>query len=315
MADLSHTLLLIKPSCPHDKHRKSHWEKEEREEETNDIDDRIKKIKCQLDRLSDLSSDDLELDSGSLDHIRSLECVEVSEEEEAGVNIWDLCDVRRKNTKGCGCQRHPFLVGEEFMINEDLNVLKNKVMHKSDVIISCYKKKLLECEENKCSVQKLLEKYKEKNFRLKEKLNKYSESLARCEADKKKIMSGAKKCEKEIKELKGGCLLKNKIKCQVDNLDLSLDLCKKNKGTIIKNISCVESKMKRCDKINIKLECVVQGLAQEICKLNKKVSLLIQQNEQLAKENINLKEHLAKTLKTLKWLCDKYNALRRKRPL
>jgi len=57
---------------------------------------------------------------------------------------------------------------------------------------------------------------------------------------------------------------------------------------------------------------LVRELKEENNKLNHKVKLLVCQNEELRKENADLKKQLAKTLSNLKCLCEKYNALKEK---
>jgi len=60
------------------------------------------------------------------------------------------------------------------------------------------------------------------------------------------------------------------------------------------------------------LECLVKHLKEEIEKLKKKVKLLEYQNAKLIKENANLKQQLGETLETLRILCAKYKALKKK---
>jgi len=131
-------------------------------DESNEIDDRIKKIKLQLDKLSDTHEEQCDDDSDCDDkehikHIGEIECREVTDEEEKSVSNWDLCEFK-KICKPC---KHEC---GQFAIDEDLCTFKNKVIKKAEIIISCYKKKLLECEENKCQLEKCLEKCKQKKI-------------------------------------------------------------------------------------------------------------------------------------------------------
>jgi FtsZ-binding cell division protein ZapB/uncharacterized coiled-coil protein SlyX len=319
-------------------------------EKTNEINDRIIKIKLQLDRLSDLEEeqceddDDYCDDKAYIEHIGKIECREISEDEEKCAANWDLCELK-KTHKPC-----KYECGQ-FAIDEDLNVFKNKVIKKAEIIISCYKKKLLECEKNKCHFEKCLQKCKKRSIVLEKELGKCHNFLKCCEEEKKEIMRQAKKCEKEL-----ACLLekyfvlecdykrkkeelekchnknkhlveelhrikceldiclsnKNKLKEQVEHLYCALESCKKDKARLLEIISKLEEKLKKCEHENTKLECLVRELKEEIHKLNKKVKLLIHQNKELAHENADLKKQLGKTLTTLKCLCDKYNALKEK---
>lgn len=310
----------------------------------NDIDDRIRKIKQQLDDLSD-SEEDLDEDKIYEKHIDKFECREISEEEEKCASEWDLCEFKRNVCKPC---KH---VCGEFAINEDLDVFKNKVIKKAEIVISCYKKKLSECEEDRCSLEKCLKKCREKNRILSEKLRKCHERLECCEKEKCQIMIRAKKCEgrlslllekyqkleceyrkksnelrkcqcknselvKELLEMK--CKLekcersKEILKGKVEELYRSLNCCKKDKLRLVKIVSKLERRVNKCECENTKLICTIRELNEEIDKLKRKVQLLIHQNDELCKENANLKKRLEKTLKTLKCLCEKYDALKKK---
>jgi len=169
-----------------------------------------KKIKLQLDKLSDFDDDDKceennYDDKACIEHICKIECREVSEDEEKCASDWDLCELKKKTCKPC-----KYECGE-FAINEDLDIFKNKVIKKAEVIISCYKKKLLECEENKCELENCLQKCKHKNSILEKKLEKYQNSLKCCEDKKKNIMHKAKQCEKEL-----ACLLEKYFNLEVE---------------------------------------------------------------------------------------------------
>ncbi|XWV24772.1 hypothetical protein QJ856_gp1011 [Tupanvirus deep ocean] len=322
--------------------------------ETNEINDRIKKIKIQLDKLSNIEEDQCEDDNDDdyecddkayIEHIVDIECREITEDEEQSASKWDLCDFKKKTSKPC-----KYECGE-FAIDEDLNVFKTKVIKKAEIIIACYKKKLLECAKNKSELENLLQKSKQRNCLLEEKLKKCHQFLKNCEIEKKNIMHKAKKCEKElvcllekyhrieyeykkkkdeldkchgknallakeVHELKcelDKCLHdKNKFKDQVEKLFCALESCKKDKKHLHDVISKLKEKLKKYEHENTKLECTVRELREEIYRLNKKVKLLILQNKELSKENTDLRKQLGKTLATLKCLCDKYNALKKK---
>jgi len=306
-----------------------------------------------LDKLSDIDEEQCDDDDGNDDcdngryiqHIGEIECREITEEEEKSASQWNLCELKKKTPKPC-----KYECGE-FAIDEDLNVFKNKVIHKAEIIISCYKKKLMECEENKVNLEKCLQKSKHRNSLLESKLQKCHDFLKTCELEKKNIMQMAKKYEKEliallekyqeidceykkkkeelqkcqgknshlvveIDQLKcelEKCLHdKNKLKVEVEKLYSSLQSCKKDKHHLLKVISKLKEKLKRCECENTKLECTIRELREEIHKLNKKVKLLIHQNKELAEENQDLRRKLGKTLATLKCLCEKYNALKEK---
>ena len=105
---------------------------------------------------------------------------------------------------------------------------------------------------------------------------------------------------------------KNSIKIRVNELQEKLDICKKNKANLLKINDKLKISIKKCKKNNIRYTCSIKVLEEEIHKLNSKLKLLVQQNKDLHKENSNLKDKLTGTLRTLKWLCDKYMALKKK---
>jgi len=317
------------------------------DDKTSEIDEHIKKIKCRLDKLTEsekehLDSDDSDDDRTFIEHIDKTECREISDEEEKTASQWDLCELRR-DCKPC---KHEC---GDFAIDEDLDIFKNKVIKKAEVIISCYKKKLMECEQTNCHLQKSLHHCIEKNKVLECKLEECHKSLKCCEEDRKKLICRAKKYEKELacliekyckldavykhkKKEAERCHYKNKkllvelrnlkhqleeclcekkkLKEEVEKLYCQLQLCRKDKNQLLKNICKLQEKLKRCENENTKLQCLVRQLKEEIHKLNKKVSLLICQNRELRKENADLKKQLGKILGTLKCLCDRYNALK-----
>ncbi len=312
--------------------------------EPNEIDDRIKKIKVQLEKLSDTDEEFDYDDKEHIKHINDFKCKEVSDEEEKSASHWDLCELK-KSCKPC---KHEC---GKFAIDEDLHVFKNKVIKKAEIIISCYKKKLLECEENRHHLEKCLEKCRKNNCILEEKLDKCHCFLKECEEDKNKIMHKAKKCEKElafllkkyhelereykkkkeelekcrcnnahlIKELHNiKCELKkclhekDKLRKEVEKLHCALEACKRDKKHLLEIIHNLKEKIKKCECENSKLECIIRELKEEIHRLKRKVDLLICQNKELQEENDDLKKQLGKTLTTLKCLCEKYNALKEK---
>ena len=323
-------------------------------DKTNDFDDRIKRIKCHLDVLTDDTDDEKSEDyfgcrgcndKTYIEHINEIECREISEEEERCASEWDLCELKKKTCKPCQHQCG------EFAIDEDLNIFKKRVIKKAEVIISCYKKKLLECEKEKCELERCLEKCRQRNEVLNCELNKCNGSVKKCEEKKKDIMCSAKKCEEQLKcllekyreleeeykkkkselekchcknkrliediqqlkhELEKCLCEKNKLKEKVEELFSALIECKKEKAELLKIIQKLKEKLKKCECENTKLQYLIRELKEENHKLNKKVNLLICQNKELAKENADLKRQLGKTLATLKCLCDKYNALKEK---
>lgn len=338
------------------------------------ISDRIKKIKIQLEKLSDCEDDcksydccdDSENehcdecsntycnDNGDkycdnkihIEHIhKKKKYCHVSDEEEKCASEWDLCELKNKCTKPCRYECG------EFAIDEDLCVFKEKVIKKANIIISCYKNKLLECNEHKHRLERSLEESIIRNSCLEKKLSKCHHALQCCEKEKKNIMHNAKKCEKELEillckynelekeynnkthELKcckhpnkklieeienlkcqlDKCLHnKNQFKKEVDELHCKLVSCKNQKKKLLLIISKLEKKVRKCEKENTKLTCLVRELKEEIYKLNNRVHLLIRQNNELKRENTDLKKQLAKTLENLKCLCEKYNALKEK---
>lgn len=317
--------------------------------ESDEINDRIKKIKIQLDKLSDtdeeLHEEDLECKYDNEEYIKYIsdfKCREITDEEEKNVSQWDLCELK----KTCNPCKHEC---GKFAIDEDLHIFKNKVIEKAEIIISCYKNKLLECEENKRHFIKCLEKYKKNNCVIEEKLEKCYCFLKECEEDKNKITYEIKKCKKELaflfeeyRELereykkrkeelekchcKNDSLLKelhdikyrirkclhekNKLKKDINRLHCSLETCDLDKKHLLEIIYNTKVKINKCDCENIKLECIIRELEEEIHRLAKKVKLLICQNKKLQEQDTDLKKQLGKTLTTLKCLCEKYNALK-----
>ena len=212
----------------------------------NDIDDRIKKIKLQLDKLSDLEeeqckedneNDDCYNDKAYIEHIGNIECREISEEEEKNASNWDLCELRKKTYKPC-----KYECGK-FAINEDLDIFKSKVIRKAEVIISCYKKKLLECAENKCNLEKCLQKCKKRNEILEKKLKKCYNFLNCCEGEKKNIMCKAKKCEKEL-----ACLLEKyyTLECEYGKKKRELDKCHNKNKHLLRELQYIKCELEKC---------------------------------------------------------------------
>ncbi len=313
----------------------------------DEFDNRIKKIKTQLDELSnstDSESDNIQCTSEKvyIDHLVK-KCI--SDEEEESASKWDLCDYDNKTKQKCR-----YRCGN-FAIDEDLSTFKKKVIQKAELIISCYKKKLAECEESKSSLEKCLHECKQKNANLENKLTECRDLLNCCESEKKAIMKKVKKYEKELaqlfdklgqlenelivkkeeldkchgknkhlyreiqsikKQLESCVCEKAKLKENVDKLYDELRSCKYDKKQIIAVIAKLKEKNKKYEEQNAKLEYQVRELNEESIKLNNKVKLLICQNKELDEENTDLKNQLGKILETLKCLCDKYNALKEK---
>jgi len=105
---------------------------------------------------------------------------------------------------------------------------------------------------------------------------------------------------------------KEKLAETVDKLCKALECCKNDKKQLLAIIAKLREKNKKYEEQNAKLEFLVRKQREEIEKLNNKVKLLICQNKELEKENHDLKKKLAKILDTLKCLCDKYNALKKR---
>lgn len=320
-------------------------------DKNKDIDDRIKKIKKHLDTLSDACDDDGSSDEepDCLDNYKK--CFDyvnednISDDEEKSVTKWNLCELKKRTEKPykheCG----------EFVIDEDLHIFKKKVMRKAEIIIACYKKKLCECEKEKCELQMCLEKCQQKYNSVASKLQKCNCSMSKIEEKKKDIIVNAKKCEEELacllekygrleeeykkkksdldkchcknkysaeeineikRELEKCLAEKRKIKEKVNNLYNLLDEYQKEKAELLKIIKELKEKLARCEAKNTKLQCIIRQIKEENYRLHKKVELLIRQNNALTKENADLKKQLGKTLATLKCLCDKYNALKDK---
>jgi len=139
-------------------------------EKTIDIDERIKKIKEKLEHFSKLDDDD---------------------------DDNDLADKQADHEKGDNCKHSC----GKFIVDEDFEIFKKKIVKKAEVIIECYKKKLIKCEKDKCLLEKTLKECQEKNSKLEAKLKRCHESLKCCEEEKKRIMHQAKKCEEELRRL------------------------------------------------------------------------------------------------------------------
>lgn len=333
-------------SPPESNSCKLHYQGNCTREKTNDIDECIQRIRTKLDRLTEDDDDNCDLkkydNKTYIEHISKIECREISNEEEKSASKWDLCELR--SSKPC---KHQCGI---FAIDEDLNIFRKKVMQKAEIIISCYKKKLLECERSRKYLQESLRRCQEKHKHIKSKLDRGHYSLRYCENNKKKIMENAKKYEQELQcliekynELENlyqhkkeaeKCQNKNKhlikelqeiteqmeeclenrqrMKEEVNKLHDLLKNCKKDKYQLIKTINKLQHKLKKYEYENTRLQCAIRELKEEIHKLNKKVALLVLQNKELAKENTDLKKQLEKILETLMCLCNRYNALKNK---
>ena len=322
-----------------------------------EFDDRVRKIKCHLDNISNercLSDDYMDcvdcVDCVKFDNVdfkcdnyNSYKCGKISDEDERCASEWDLCHFKQKNCKPC-----QYECGE-FAIDEDLNVFKKKVMKKAEIIISCYKTKLLECEKEKCELEKCLERCMCQNEDLRCKLHQQSVYLEKCEDKKRDIMKNTSCCEEQLaclmkkyqqlndeynrkkselekcccknknlleelqyiaSELKKCDYERSKLKEKVEQLYCALEQCKKEKSELLIIIQKLNEKLRNCECEKSNLQLLVRELKEENYRLNKKVKLLIFQNKELTKENADLKKQLGNTLATLKCLCDKYNALK-----
>lgn len=326
-----------------------------------DIHDHVKKIKSQLDRIYESDKDDEKNDNDFeyIKHLSDVKISKVSDEEENSVTEWNLGELKKNS-----CKPYSHECGK-FVIDEDLNQFKCKVLRKAELIISCYKNKLDECNEKIQFLQCQLKKCRDENEKLHNSNKHCHKMLKECECEKKQIMKKAKECEKKLlcliekynkleqdyqhlekeyqkkkAELKK-CQCKNSLlikeiaelkteierlkkeleKCQhekkclreeVEKLELALQKCKKEKCELLHVIEKLEEKLKHSEEANEKLQYIIRKLKEENEKLERKVSLLICQNKELEKENADLKCQLGKTLSTLKCLCEKYNALKKK---
>ncbi|AYV85102.1 MAG: hypothetical protein Satyrvirus3_33 [Satyrvirus sp.] len=161
----------------------------------NDIIERIKKIKLQLDNLSTDEEDYGNSNNFGIDDIKYFDCINISEQEEIDVTKWDLCAKIKKN----GHKNFGHECGK-FVVNEDLNVFKKKVIHKTEIIVACYKKKIIICDENKCNLQKKLEDNKYKMDKLQKQLAEYYRILESYNKNKISLLKTIIRLEKKIQK-------------------------------------------------------------------------------------------------------------------
>jgi len=53
---------------------------------------------------------------------------------------------------------------DKFVVDEDFEIFKKKIVKKAETIIECYKKKLIKCEKDKCILEKNTERIPRKKF-------------------------------------------------------------------------------------------------------------------------------------------------------
>lgn len=324
-----------------------------------EIDERVENIRNHLHALSSEEQPQNE-------RYRKVPLVEFSDEDVRKALEWDLpCSPCR----GCPSPQGPCQSSShscpkppppckpchdrcgEFVIDEDIQEFKRKVIRKAEVIIGCYKKQLEECKKSRKALEESLKCCQKKNQALICKLKDCHHKLEKCQEEKCLIIKKAKKCseqlhellrryerleeeyrkkkaelekcrgrnahlEKEVAELKARlkhcCLEKKHLKEQVDKLFEALECCKREKHHLRQLVQALKEKLERCQKKICKQERVIRELQEEIDRLKQKVKMLLCQNEELTRENADLRKQLGRTLRTLKCLCDKYDALKEK---
>ena len=261
------------------------------EYKSTDIDDRIIKLKMQLDKFSDSDDDELE-DSICVEQIDDVEDKIITEDEEKSAIVWDLCEMlKKKSDKKC---KHEC---GQFAIDEELDVFKHKVIRKANIVISCYKNKMVEYENIKHQLENSLQKYNHKKMVLEEKLSKYSKLSDYLERENKRLLD-----DRHIRELRSS----SPKFCFGGGGSIR---CSESSSYQYKVVCTLQTRLEKYECESIKLEYMLRETNEQIDALKRKVALLIQQNKKLSNENIDLKQ-LEKILTNLKCLCDKYNAFK-----
>ena len=277
---------------------------------------RILKIRNQLDSCKESPIKRITGEKTYISHVSR----NVSDEEENTADQWDLCEPKKYN------KQYRFVCGK-FGINEDLETFRLKVIQKASIIIACYKKKLSECEQQKCNLEKIVDEYRQKKTAMKKELAEIKQHYAECNRKNKEIFKKLSEFEHKIpKTLKQNdnynfehqSKLSN-FQEQIAGLEHDFKSNREHKHSLSDSCTRLNADIKRNKRLIIKSECASIQLEEQIDKLKLKVKLLIEQNNELTQENkkldqenSDLKEKLGETLQTLKSLCDKYKALKKK---
>lgn len=228
----------------------------------------------------------------------------IDEMDEKLAHEWNLCESKRRG------KSYKFVCGK-FGINEDLQTFRSKVVKKAAVVIACYKRRLAECEKQKTLLAAQLARYQECLTILKKRLSEVRQQKSFQHTYKNQIREKLTQCEKSVKSDR------NKIHRQ----DLYQNLCHLEKDLMtnsqnhresLHQETIIKSQIAEKKSLIMEHECNQHQLLQEISNLKSKVLLLMSQNEQLKLENQDLKQNLGDTLATLKSLCGKYYALKKK---
>ena len=326
-------VMIKKMFVDHTKNKSDSWNiLSSPDESKSDIDERIKKVKTQLDKISS-SDENINNNNNDKIHIEHTK----NDKDNKGILNWIYSNDTDKISKHDN--------------NEELDAFRKKIIKKAELIISCYKKKLLEYVENKNTLENSLSKSHIENKKLNEKLQNCHESLKQQEKQKVIIMDQVSKCEKDLailldkysilkndymkkkniyetsnnksskmlaeldfikKELKKYDQKKISIKNLVNNLQKDLNVCKQNKINLLKTNDKLKLLIKKCNNENVKYSSSIKELKEQIHKLDNKLHITVKQNKELGRENYNLKDELSNAHQTLKLLNAKYSILKKK---
>lgn len=289
-----------------------------------DIENRIKEIKYYLDRVSTLYDSDIHDKCTSEDNENASIFKTVTEDDEDNADRWDLLAFPKKHCRDTN--NHQYECGD-FFIDEDLHVFRQKVIRKANIIISCFKKKLDECNKDKSELNLVLEKYNNQKSSLEGRLSSLHKQLKKCEENNERIINKVAKYQEELTQLLKEeqssevstenihqlNVRKERVIKQMEHLCHLSETCQNDKSHLLNIGDKLEERLIRCKNKIEELKYLINELQKELDKLIVKIDLLDKQNEDLKQENNDL-EKIGKALTNLRNLCCKYRKLKRSTP-